>query len=305
MNQFVLSSSKKGVTPPPSLPLPLPLSLSQNNIPSSNNSNLASSRPVFLPTERRATLDKFYFSTENFNVVMKLFQDLFRKEYHVILTKNDVIKSLVVRALASAKRKQPSLTTIVDMNKAAVLDGLPAIQRQVQLHPDVHIYVPPEQDFSLDSSNNELSQSYLEELSGSKVEMVINSDLENLDSLVFQSAMLHVKSPIEEVSSPLPFSAPSVETYSSVIASLAHTPLTLSKAELESAGLDIMQNFQEMQRLKLTKENGDHVYASVIDTNTTIATNPTKSPIPTEEVSPSTLPATPASWGNWMKQERN
>lgn len=115
MNQFVLSSSKKGVTPPPSLPLPL--SLSQNNIHSSNNSNLASSRPVFLPTERRATLDKFYFSTENFNVVMKLFQDLFRKEYHVILTKNDVIKSLVVRALASAKRKQPSLTTIVDMNK--------------------------------------------------------------------------------------------------------------------------------------------------------------------------------------------
>lgn len=293
MNQFVLSSSKKGVTPPPSLPL----SLSQNNIHSSNNSNLASSRPVFLPTERRATLDKFYFSTENFNVVMKLFQDLFRKEYHVILTKNDVMKSLVVRALASAKRKQPSLTTIVDMNKAAVLDGLPAIQRQVQLHPDVHIYVPPEQDFSLDSSNNESSQSYLEELSGSKVEMVINSDLENLDSLVSQSAMLHVKSPIEEVSNPLPFSAPSVETYSSVIASLAHTPLTLSKEELESAGIDIMQKFQEMQRLKLTTStNDDNVYASVTDTITTVAANPVQSPeehmnkVTTSIVSPDIAP---------------
>lgn len=257
MNQFILSAPNKGVTATPPLALP----------PQQLN-NKVTSKPVFLPAERRATLDKFYFSAENFNVVMKLFQDLFLKEFHVILTKNDIIKSLVVRSLASAKRKQPSLTTIVDMNKAAVVEGLPSIQRQVQLHPELHVHVASEQPDLLDTTpSNELSQSYLEELTG---DTVVSSDIENLESLVSQSAVLHTKPPMQQMSvdispppppfplSPstsmaLPFSAPTAETYSSLIASLAQSPVILDSI-LAEKGYDIMQNFQEMQRLKLNDQ---------------------------------------------------
>lgn len=315
MNQFILSSTPKTMVP---------------NTSSITTPSVPSVQP-FITGDRRATVDKFYFSAENFNVVMKLIQDLFRKEYHVILTKNDTIKGLLVRALASAKRKQPALTTIVEMNKAAVVEGLPSLQRQVQLHPDIHIHVPENEDL-LNASNSD-SQSYLDELNTPKVVLVDNSDIQNLESLVSQSAMLHINPPkpdteiikknppaaapprrntenilsqftapsrtpvpqpereidVPSTSTALPFNQKMlVEVPNSLI--LNATPLdnfhvptsTLKPVQATSDneivakdlstsgenGFDIMQNFQEMQRLKfsiqsLQSSDCESLYGSV------------------------------------------
>jgi len=307
MNQFVLSSATKGGILP------------------SNQSSIAAA-PTPVAGERRATLDKFYFSTENFNVVMKLFQDLFRKEYHVILVKNETVKSLVIRSLASAKRKQPTLSTIVEMNKAAVVEGLPAIKRQIELHPDIHLRVP-DQDDLFNVSSNESSQIYLEELTEPKVSIEFSKDLENLDSLVSQSAMLHMKPPINQMTpSSLPFPAPSLPTPPTLSTALPQQPVSTlppsSSASLSSStsstattsvglllpsppptnsttssnvvtpanydtpttvesGFDIMQNFQEMQRIKFSNQtkNDENANENIEDMNFDKVLNEVQAPL--------------------------
>ena len=82
--------------------------------------------------------DKFYFSPENFNVLNKMVQQYFSQEKMVVLKKTDRVKNVLLRALASSKKKFPQLKNIVEMNKSALTEAIPGLMQEVDLRPDIH-----------------------------------------------------------------------------------------------------------------------------------------------------------------------
>jgi len=139
----------------------------------------------------RNSLERFYFSPENFNVFMKLCQDYMHQEKLTALKRTEPVKNILLRALNSAKRKKVNLNNIVDMNRLALQEAIPLLLHEVEKRPEVHKSLFTAASFDADDSflNKPLSTTDEPTFTEKNLKTMVDEQYPYLDNLVKMSSL--------------------------------------------------------------------------------------------------------------------